>query len=49
MGSRPNRGAPVRVWRYVIRNNDGSAPNYDPPFHHARDLQAQDPERRETR
>src|SRR4051812_614357 len=32
MGSRADRGAPVRVWRYVIRNDDGSAPNYDPPF-----------------
>jgi hypothetical protein len=22
----------MKLWRYVIRNNDGSAPNYDPPF-----------------
>ena len=22
----------MRVWRYVIRKDDGSAPNYEPPF-----------------
>ena len=22
----------MKLWRYVIRNNDGSAPNYDPPL-----------------
>ena len=32
VGGRVDKGAPMKLWRYVIRNNDGSAPNYDPPF-----------------